>query len=49
MFDILFFQQAILKEIDPEIFTTICQQQMISDELYEKLKSFFLTTLQKNF
>ena len=39
--DILSFEQAILKEIDPEIFTTIRQQQMISDELYEKLKSFF--------
>ena len=39
--DIMSFEQAILKEVDPEIFTTIREQQMISDELNEKLKSFF--------
>ena len=45
--DILSFEQAILKEIDPEIFTTIRQQQMISDELYEKLKLFFDSFTEK--
>lgn len=39
--DILSFEQAILKEVDPEILTTIREQQMISDELNEKLKLFF--------
>ena len=39
--DILSFEQALLKEIDPEILTTIREQQMISEELNEKLKSFF--------
>jgi proton translocating ATP synthase F1 alpha subunit len=45
--DILSFEQAILKEIDPEIFAAIREQQMISDELYEKLKSFFDTFTEK--
>jgi len=39
--DILSFEQAILKEVDPEILTTIREQRMISDELNEKLKLFF--------
>ena len=45
--DILSFEQAILKEIDAEIFVAIREQQMISDELYEKLKSFFDTFTEK--
>ena len=39
--DILSFEQAILKEVNPEILTTIREQRMISDELNEKLKLFF--------
>ena len=45
--DILSFEQAILKEIDAEIFVAIREQQMISDELYERLKSFFDTFTEK--
>jgi proton translocating ATP synthase F1 alpha subunit len=39
--DILPFQEAVLKEIDPEILKTIREQQVINEELDKKLKNFF--------
>jgi F0F1-type ATP synthase alpha subunit len=39
--DILLFEQALLKEIDPEILTAIRDQKTISEELNTKMKSFF--------
>ena len=39
--DILPFQEAILKEISPEILKTIKEQQVINEELDKKLKNFF--------
>jgi proton translocating ATP synthase F1 alpha subunit len=39
--DILPFQEAILKEISPEILKTLKQQQVINEELDKKLKNFF--------
>ena len=39
--DIVAFEKALLKEIDPEILTSIKEQKSISESLNEKLKTFF--------
>ena len=45
--NILAFEAALLKEIDPQILSQISQEKSISDALNEKLKSFFDTFTNK--
>ena len=39
--NILSFEAALLKEIDPEILSEISKEKSISDNLNQKLKTFF--------
>jgi proton translocating ATP synthase F1 alpha subunit len=41
------YEQALLREIDGEILTTIKEKKIISDELNQKMKSFFDTFTTK--
>ena len=45
--DISKFEQALLKEVDPEILKTIREEKTISDSLNNKLKTFFDSFTEK--